>query len=36
MVKNKVKAEETAETAAHEDHGAQPGLGDEAGKGGAQ
>ncbi|WP_038078691.1 ABC transporter ATP-binding protein [Thioclava pacifica] len=35
-LKNKVKAEETAEAAAHEDHGAQPGLGDEAGKGEAQ
>ncbi|MBC7143769.1 MAG: ABC transporter ATP-binding protein [Thioclava marina] len=35
-LKNKVKAEETAEAAAHEDHGAQPGLGDEAGKGGAK
>ncbi|OWY09199.1 MULTISPECIES: ABC transporter ATP-binding protein [Thioclava] len=35
-LKNKVKAEETAETAAHEDHGAQPGLGDEAGHGGDQ
>ncbi|OOY28298.1 ABC transporter ATP-binding protein [Thioclava sp. L04-15] len=35
-LKNKVKAEEAAEAAAHEDHGAQPGLGDEAGKGGAK
>lgn len=34
-LKNKVKAEAAAELAAHEAHGAQPGLGDEAGKGGA-
>lgn len=32
-LKNKVKAEETKEKNLHEDHGAQPGLGDEAGKG---
>ncbi|KEO61217.1 ABC transporter ATP-binding protein [Thioclava indica] len=35
-LKNKVKAEEVTEDALHEDHGAQPGLGDEAGKGTAQ
>ena len=34
-LKNKVKAEAEAEEARHEAHGAQPGLGDEAGKGGA-
>jgi branched-chain amino acid transport system ATP-binding protein len=33
-LKNKVKAEEALETRRHESHGAQPGLGDEAGKGG--
>ena len=33
-LKNKVKAEEVKEHALHEDHGAQPGLGEEAGKGG--
>ncbi|WP_417807798.1 ABC transporter ATP-binding protein [Thioclava sp.] len=33
-LKNKVKAEEVKEHAQREDHGAQPGLGDEAGKGG--
>jgi branched-chain amino acid transport system ATP-binding protein len=32
-LKNKVKAEEATERTRHEDHGAQPGLGDEAGKG---
>ena len=31
-LKNKVKAETEAERARHEDHGAQPGLGDEAGQ----
>ncbi|MBN2739891.1 MAG: ABC transporter ATP-binding protein [Rhodobacteraceae bacterium] len=30
-LKNKVKTEEASETRKHEDHGAQPGLGDEAG-----
>ncbi|MDF1620573.1 ABC transporter ATP-binding protein [Pseudothioclava nitratireducens] len=34
-LKNKVKAEIDSETARHESHGAQPGLGDEAGHGGA-
>ncbi|MCV2865682.1 ABC transporter ATP-binding protein [Albidovulum sediminicola] len=34
-LKNKVKAEAEAEEARHESHGAQPGLGDEAGQGGA-
>lgn len=33
-LKNKVKAEMAAETSHHETHGAQPGLGDEAGHGG--
>ncbi|MDE3123384.1 MAG: ABC transporter ATP-binding protein, partial [Paracoccaceae bacterium] len=33
-LKNKVKSEAAAEEARHENHGAQPGLGDEAGKGG--
>ncbi len=31
-LKNKVKAELLKETAQHESHGAQPGLGDEAGR----
>ncbi|MCB1399089.1 MAG: ABC transporter ATP-binding protein, partial [Rhodobacteraceae bacterium] len=31
-LKNRVKAEIASETAHHESHGAQPGLGDEAGK----
>lgn len=35
-LKNKVKAEVETETRLHEDHGAQPGFGDEAGHGGAQ
>ena len=34
-LKNKVRAEAAAEAAKHEPHGAQPGLGDEAGQGGA-
>ncbi len=34
-LKNKVKAEVTVEAAHHESHGAQPGLGEEAGQGGA-
>ncbi|MCV2870041.1 ABC transporter ATP-binding protein [Defluviimonas sp. WL0002] len=34
-LKNKVKAEVEAESRTHESHGAQPGLGDEAGQGGA-
>ncbi|TMV92913.1 ABC transporter ATP-binding protein [Thioclava sp. BHET1] len=33
-LKNKVKGEESREALAHEDHGAQPGLGDEAGQSG--
>ncbi|WP_413869103.1 ABC transporter ATP-binding protein [Albidovulum sp.] len=33
-LKNRVKAEEALEMRLHESHGAQPGLGDEAGKGG--
>ena len=33
-LKNKIKAEEALESQRHETHGAQPGLGDEAGKGG--
>ncbi len=35
-LKNKVKQEIANESAHHEDHGAQPGMGDEAGQGGAQ